>query len=86
MVREMKRYSKEIEEKMKEVYNSLSEKDKRLYMAVEAEKLGWGGKGYIIELFSCSDHRLRRGIMELKEGTQLPPGRIRKPGGGRKKR
>jgi len=82
----MKRYTAEMEEKMKEVYKNLSEKDQRLYLAVEAEKLGWGGKSYIIKLFSCSDHRLRRGVRELKEGTQLSQGRIRKPGGGRKKK
>ena len=81
----MIRYAKEIEEKMKEVYKHLSEKDQRLYIAIEAEKLGRGGKSYIIELFSCSHHRLRRGILELKEGTRLDAGRIRQPGGGRKK-
>ncbi len=35
---------------MKKLYNSLSEKDRRRYAAIEALKLGWGGISYISEL------------------------------------
>ncbi len=44
-------YPKEIEQTMKEFFNSLSEKDRRRYAAVEAHKLGhavinyWGVRG-----------------------------------------
>ena len=37
-------YSSEIEQRMQQLYQSLSEKDRRRYAAVEALKLGWGGK------------------------------------------
>lgn len=36
-------YSKEIESEMVKFYDSLSEKDKRRYAAIEAKKLGHGG-------------------------------------------
>jgi len=40
----------EIEIKMRDFYNSLSEKDRRRYAAIEAEKLGYGGASYIRQL------------------------------------
>lgn len=40
-------YSNSIESEMKKFYKSLSEKDKRRYAAIEAQKLGWGGISYV---------------------------------------
>jgi hypothetical protein len=40
-------YSNEIEQSIKEFFNSLSEKDSRRYAAVEAQKLGRSGISYI---------------------------------------
>jgi hypothetical protein len=42
----MHRYSPEIEEQMEAFYQSLSEKDRRRYAAIEACKLGRGGLSY----------------------------------------
>ena len=39
----MKAYSGDVERHMQLLYDSLSEKDRRRYAAVEAEKLGHGG-------------------------------------------
>jgi hypothetical protein len=39
----LKHYTKEVEQLMKDFFNSLSEKDKRRYAAVEAQKLGRAG-------------------------------------------
>ena len=47
-------YSLEIEKQMQEVFDRLSEKDKRLYAGVEALKFPYGGISYIAQLFSCS--------------------------------
>jgi hypothetical protein len=44
-------YSKEHEQEMKKLYESLLEKDRRRYAAVEAKKLGHGGISYICSLF-----------------------------------
>ena len=48
-------YSTTIERHMQQLYDSLSEKDRRRYAAIEAEKLGHGGIRYVAELFGC-DH------------------------------
>lgn len=58
-------YSKEVENRMKLFYKSLSEKDKRRYVAVESIKLGSGGKHYICQLFGCHFETLKKGLTEL---------------------
>ena len=73
-------YPPNVERQMKELYGSLNEKDRRRYAAVEASKLGYGGQTYIVELFGCDYKTLRRGLEELDEPPDLPPGRIRKKG------
>ena len=40
-------YSPEIEQAMRSFYDSLSEKDRRRYAAIEVAKLGYGGVEYI---------------------------------------
>lgn len=79
-------YPAHVEEGMKKYYDTLSEKDKRWYAAVEALKLGHGGKKYISTLLGCSRRTILRGLKEL---NALPNGdkhkkRVRKSGGGRK--
>ncbi len=79
-------YSLETEQTMKTLYNTLCEKDKRRYAAVEALKLGHGGIGYIAELFRCSRNTISEGMRELQslpEDASYDPC-IRKPGAGRK--
>ncbi len=63
----MDAYTKQIEENMNHFYESLSEKDRRHYAAVEAEKFGHGGITYIAELFNCSRQTIYDGINELKK-------------------
>lgn len=75
------RYSAEVETQMKTLYGSLNEKDRRRYAAIEASKLGRGGHRYIVGLLGCDYKTIRRGLQELKNPPDLPPGRIRKKGG-----
>lgn len=44
-------YAKDIELKMKWLFTTLLEKDRRRYAAIEAAKLSPGGIGYISSLF-----------------------------------
>jgi len=69
---------------MRELYNRLPEKSKRLYAGIEALKLLYGGISYIAELFGCSRDTISVGIKELAEAETLPKNRNRKAGGGRK--
>ena len=77
-------YTPDVEEFMKYTYSNLSEKDRRSYTAIEALKLGHGGKNYIAKLFGCSRNTLRRGISEITNIEPVVQDRIRKSGGGRK--
>jgi hypothetical protein len=79
------KYSEETEDQMKLFYGSLSEKEKRRYAALEAEKLGHGGQRYICKLLGCSPTTLRVGRAEMKQRVSAPKEGVRRPGGGRKK-
>ena len=78
----MSLYSPQVREHMQAFYNSLSEKDRRRYAAVEAEKLGDGGVEYIAALLGCDGKTIRHGRRDV---AQLPEdhaaGRVRKKGG-----
>lgn len=80
----MEPYSLKIEQQMCRFYQSLSEKDRRRYAAIEALKLGWGGITYISQLFECDDKPIRDGMKELEQQEVLGERRIRQAGGGRK--
>lgn len=73
-------YSPEVAQAMLRLYHSLGERDRRLYAAAEALKLGRGGGWYIAQLFACDAKTIRRGRRELGDPPQLPPGRSRKKG------
>ncbi len=80
----MNGYATAVEQKMVKLYESLSEKDRRRYAAVEAAKLGHGGVQYIAHLFDCDPHTIRHGEQDIAE---LPhdeaAGRVRKKGGAK---
>ena len=77
----MTKYPELVEVHMRNFYDSLSEKDRRRYAAVEAEKLGYGGASYIAELFGCDAKTIQRGAEDVE---QLPADgaadRVRKKG------
>src|SRR6266516_107118 len=81
-----KPYDPAIEHQLRQYYQSLSEKDRRRFAAVEAIKLGHGGIRYIAQVLGCDPHTVKDGMRELKQLPDDPVGsRVRKPGGGRKK-
>lgn len=81
----MQQYSKEMERAMKAFYESLREKDRRRYAAIEAQKLGHGGISYIERILGCDSNTINKGIRELRDPEALEQKRIREPGGGRKR-
>lgn len=70
----------------KRFYKSLNERQKRHFLAVEAKSLGYGGILFVSRAFGVSRTTVHQGINELDSGEELPVGRIRKIGGGRKKK
>jgi len=77
-------YPPEIEVQMNNFYQSLSEKDRRRYAAIEAKKLGYGGISYICRVLHCNDRTITKGMSELEKPLPENEKRIRLPGGGRK--
>jgi hypothetical protein len=79
-------YPADIEHAMKAFFDSLRENDRRRYAAIEAVKLGHGGTGYIAQLLGVDPKTIREGRHELESLPASPQPRVRKPGGGRKRR
>ncbi len=82
----MKPYPTRTEQFMKKFFNTLSEKDKRRYAAVESQKLGHGGISYIARVLGCARNTIYEGVAQV---AALPTqgqveSRIRRRGGGRK--
>src|SRR5205823_13858154 len=81
-----KTYSPDIEQLLRQYYQSLSEKDRRRFAALEAIKLGHGGIRYMAKVLGCDPQTIKDGLRELKQLPDDPAGRrIREPRGGRKK-
>jgi hypothetical protein len=64
-------YSANIEVQMCNFYNSLSEKDHRRYVAIEATNLGYGGVSYICQILHGDNRTITRGQQELKINMQI---------------
>ena len=74
------KYAPQVEEAMRCLFESLSERERRHYAAVEAAKLGRGGVTYLAAALGCDEKTIRRGRRELEGHSDLPPGRSRKKG------
>src|ERR1035437_1661800 len=78
-------YPKKVELLMKQHYDSLNEKDKRRYAAIESLKIEYYGDQYVSKILDVHVQTIRRGKQELMEGSAVPEERIRATGGGRHK-
>ena len=67
MKKETSPYSLELEDDMQYMFESLNEKDRRHYAAIEAKKLGRIGVGYISNLFGISERTIRDGLLEFEK-------------------
>lgn len=63
----------------------LNERQRRLWAASEARAAGRGGIAVTARATGMSVPTIRKGIAELRAGERLEPGRVRRPGGGRKR-
>ena len=74
-------YSTELERQMSRLYDSLSERDRRRYAAVEVAKLGHGGIEYISRVLGRDRKTIQHGISEMESADELETQRQRKKGG-----
>ncbi len=75
-----------IREKFVDLAESLDERGRRRWAAIEARSLGRGGIAAVAEAIGMSDRTIRTGIKELESGDSVPPGRQRRQGAGRQSR
>jgi hypothetical protein len=62
----------------------LDEAQRRWYVALEAERLGPRGERLVAQITGLDEKTIRRGRPELATDLAAqPPGRVRRPGGGR---
>lgn len=74
-----------IRRKYSDLSDSLAERGRRTWAAVEARSLGWGGVTVVAEATGIAESTIRRGLEELETRNTLPEGYQRRSGGGRKK-
>ena len=62
----------------------LDEQQRRWYLAVESERLGYGADRILFEVTGVDEKTIRRGRVELAgDLADRPVDRVRQPGGGR---
>jgi hypothetical protein len=69
--------------KFSEVWSLLDERSRRIMAASEARSWGFGGISKISRACGLSRKAITKGIHEIADGNSIP-GRIRRPGAGRK--
>ncbi|MER7598471.1 ISAzo13 family transposase [Streptomyces hydrogenans] len=70
--------------KFQVLFPHLNERQRRLMMGAEARILGHGGIRAVARAAQVSETTVRKGVDELEAGAE-PLGRVRRPGGGRKR-
>jgi hypothetical protein len=67
------------------VLASLNERGRRLFAGLLAQQRGHGGVVAVATITGMSRTTIRRGLTEIRRADPLPAGRVRRPGGGRKR-
>jgi len=73
-----------IRERFADLSPYLAERRRRLFAASEASAAGYGGIAAVTRAIGIAPSTIGRGLKELNDEAPLAPGRIRRPGGGRK--
>lgn len=74
-----------VRQRFKVLASLLDEKSRRLVAAAECKAWGTGGVSAVSKATGVSRQVIRQGLRELAEPAAAPEGRVRRPGGGRKK-
>ena len=76
----------QVNERFEKLSGVLDERLRRLLAAAEAEVLGRGGTSLVSRATGVSRRAIQVGQAELREGGAQATGRVRRPGGGRKRK
>lgn len=75
----------EIRKRFRLLRRALNERTRRLFAAVEAKTVGPGGIAAVVRATGVSRSTVSRGIAEIEARSDPGEGRVRRPGGGRKR-
>ena len=75
----------ELSKKYKSILPFLSERQRRIYLSIEANYFGYGGVTKVSKLSGVSRVVITKGKKELEKNIEVPVENSRKKGGGRKK-
>ena len=75
-----------IRERYTALSQHLDERGRRVFAATEAKTAGYGGIAALSRATGIAASTIGRGLKELVAAEVLDPGRVRRPGGGGKKR
>jgi hypothetical protein len=78
-------FLKRLGPELQAVLPMLDERSGRLVLGMAARAAGDGGTGAVASLTGASWQTVANGKAELESGESAPPGRVRRPGGGRKR-
>ena len=73
-----------IGERFRALAGEFDERRRRLWAAAEARSHGRGGVAAVARATGIAETTIYKGLRELESGETLPPGKVRRPGGGRK--
>ena len=74
-----------LKRKLRSIWPHLDERTRRLMAANEALSLGYGGVSLVHRASGLSRKAIARGVREISRGGAPLQGRVRRPGGGRKR-
>jgi len=64
----------------------LNEQSRRRFVALEARALGRGGVSMMARISGLARSTIYHGLVDIDDGVSVAPGRVRKAGGGRRKK
>jgi hypothetical protein len=64
----------------------LNEQSRRRFVALEAQALGRGGVSLMARISRLARSTIYHGLSDIRDNVSAPPGRVRREGGGRKKK
>ncbi|HWG05917.1 MAG TPA: ISAzo13 family transposase [Beijerinckiaceae bacterium] len=74
------------QKRYREMAPVLDEQSRRRFVALEAQTLGHGGVSLMERISGLSRSTIYRGRSDIRHKASAPAGRVRKPGGGRKRK
>jgi transposase len=73
-------------ERYRQMAPVLDEQSRRRYAAMEALSMGHGGVSAMSRITGLARSTINRGVSDIRNGVMAPPGRVRKAGGGRRRK